>query len=106
MTSDIHSITFDCAHPTRLAAFWAAATGFVPHEPDGLGEVPEHLDHPLLRCLLELFALGEDDAEDDVREWNKHGSRTRKRQGQEDGRKADHLRVPPVLMRDPSADAP
>lgn len=48
MTSAIHSITFDCACPTVLAAFWSAALGYPMDEhadddgasvshPDGVG---------------------------------------------------------------------
>ncbi|HZU11762.1 MAG TPA: VOC family protein [Chloroflexota bacterium] len=39
MTSTIRSITIDCAAPTRLAGFWAAATGYVPGEADDRDEV-------------------------------------------------------------------
>jgi hypothetical protein len=39
MTSSVRSITIDCAHPTRLARFWAEVTGYTPGEPDDLDEV-------------------------------------------------------------------
>jgi len=32
MAASIHSITFDCADPARLAAFWMAALGYVVEE--------------------------------------------------------------------------
>lgn len=38
MTSSVRSITVDCAHPTRLAQFWAEVTGYTPGEPDDLDE--------------------------------------------------------------------
>jgi len=37
MASSIHSITFDCAEPARLAAFWAAAVGYVVEGADEEG---------------------------------------------------------------------
>jgi predicted enzyme related to lactoylglutathione lyase len=37
MTSSIHSITFDCADPARLAAFWAAAVSYVVEDADDEG---------------------------------------------------------------------
>lgn len=39
MTATIRSITIDCAHPTRLAQFWAQVTGYQPGEPDDWDEV-------------------------------------------------------------------
>lgn len=39
MSLTIHSITFDCAHPTHLATFWANAIGYVAGEADDLDEV-------------------------------------------------------------------
>jgi catechol 2,3-dioxygenase-like lactoylglutathione lyase family enzyme len=36
MTAHIHSITFDCADPDRLAAFWCEALGYSPRQiPEG-----------------------------------------------------------------------
>jgi len=32
MASSIHSITFDCTDPARLAAFWMAALGYMVEE--------------------------------------------------------------------------
>ncbi len=54
MASTIHSITFDCRHPTRLAQFWSEATGFRLREPDELDEVAI-LDDPQGRQPRLLF---------------------------------------------------
>jgi hypothetical protein len=51
MAVRIKSITFDCAHPYRLAQFWAELTGFVedpdngnsPEDPEGLLLSPDGL---------------------------------------------------------------
>ncbi|MCX4747802.1 VOC family protein [Kitasatospora sp. NBC_01287] len=42
MTSRVRSITFDCADPAAVAAFWAAATGRTVVD-DGTAEAPEYL---------------------------------------------------------------
>ncbi|WP_329565855.1 VOC family protein [Kitasatospora sp. NBC_01266] len=42
MTSRVRSITFDCAEPAGLAAFWGAVTGRTPVN-DGTEESPEYL---------------------------------------------------------------
>ena len=58
MASTIHSITFDCADPVRLAAFWQAALGYeveagsVPDEQgaslvDPAGHGPRMLFNPV-----------------------------------------------------------
>lgn len=39
MASSIHSITFDCADPERVARFWAAALGYELEEADEEGAV-------------------------------------------------------------------
>ena len=40
------SLTIDCAHPARLAEFWALALGYVPAAPpDGFASWPEWMAH-------------------------------------------------------------
>jgi hypothetical protein len=44
MASRIGNITFDCADPSRLAEFWAAALGYKKQDlPDGYASWPEFL---------------------------------------------------------------
>ncbi len=44
MASRIGNITFDCADPSRLAEFWAAALGYKQQDPpDGYASWPEFL---------------------------------------------------------------
>ena len=40
------SLTIDCAHPARLAEFWALALGYVPAPPpSGFASWPEWMAH-------------------------------------------------------------
>jgi predicted enzyme related to lactoylglutathione lyase len=57
MTADIKNVTFDCADPASLAAFWSAVTGYLedPDDPNLPGQDMAGLEHPVHKGLVLLF---------------------------------------------------